>query len=502
MTTNVRDLRKWKSEGTRFTMLTCYDYSTARWLDRAGIPVLLVGDSLGTTMLGYPDTLSVTMDDMIRHAGSVVRGAPGALVIGDMPFMAYHASAEDAIRNAGRFLQEARVAAVKMEGGGRVIDYTKQLTAMGIPVMGHLGLTPTFVNQFGGYRVQGRSDEAAEQILADARALEDAGAFAVVLEAIPSALGQRVTQVLSVPRTCVAAPSPPLSTSTPPAKAAVIESANAMQEQAVAWRHAGDDIGVVPTMGALHGGHDSLVARARRENQRVIVTVFVNPAQFGPNEDFARYPRPFDQDRARLEALGVDAIFHPPVDQIYPPAFKTRVDPGPLAEVLEGKSRPGHFAGVLTVVLKLINLTQPKRAYFGQKDFQQVVLVRQLVRDFGLPVRIVAVPTVRHPDGLAMSSRNAYLDDGQRQLAPAVHRAITEAARAFTAGETDPLRLEGVTRERLAATQGLSVDYVAVVDDTTLSRPRRAIPGSVLAVAVKLGSIRLIDNVVLGAERL
>ena len=122
MTTNVRDLRKWKSEGTRFTMLTCYDYSTARWLDRAGVPVLLVGDSLGTTMLGYPDTLSVTMDDMIRHAGAVVRGAPGALVIGDMPFMAYHASAEDAIRNAGRFLQEARVSAVKLEGGGRVID--------------------------------------------------------------------------------------------------------------------------------------------------------------------------------------------------------------------------------------------------------------------------------------------------------------------------------------------------------------------------------------------
>jgi 3-methyl-2-oxobutanoate hydroxymethyltransferase len=199
MTTNVRDLRKWKTERTKFTMLTCYDYSTARWLDRAGIPVLLVGDSLGTTMLGYPDTLSVTMDDMVRHSGAVVRGAPGALVIGDMPFMAYHASAEDAIRNAGRLLQDARVSAVKMEGGGRVIEYTKQLTAMGIPVMGHLGLTPTFVNQFGGYRVQGRSDEAAEQILADARALEDAGAFAVVLEAIPSALGQRVTQALSVP---------------------------------------------------------------------------------------------------------------------------------------------------------------------------------------------------------------------------------------------------------------------------------------------------------------
>jgi 3-methyl-2-oxobutanoate hydroxymethyltransferase len=199
MTVNVRDLRKWKTEGKKFTMLTAYDYTTARWLDRAGIPVLLVGDSLGNTMLGYPDTLSVTMDDMIRHAGAVVRGAPGALIIGDMPFMAYHASAEDAIRNAGRFLQEARVQAVKMEGGGRVIEYTRQLTSMGIPVMGHLGLTPTFVNQFGGYRVQGRSDEAAEQILEDARALEESGAFAVVLEGIPSPLGQRVTEALTIP---------------------------------------------------------------------------------------------------------------------------------------------------------------------------------------------------------------------------------------------------------------------------------------------------------------
>jgi pantoate--beta-alanine ligase len=275
-----------------------------------------------------------------------------------------------------------------------------------------------------------------------------------------------------------------------------------MQEQAIAWRHAGADIGVVPTMGALHAGHDSLVARARRENQRVIVSVFVNPAQFGPTEDFATYPRPFDQDRARLEALGVDVIFHPPVEQIYPPAFKTRVDPGPLAEVLEGKSRPGHFAGVLTVLLKLFNLTQPKRAYFGQKDFQQVVLVRQLVRDFGLPIRIVAMPTVRHPDGLAMSSRNAYLDPSQRQLAPLLHQAITEAARGFTGGETNPARLEGLTRGRLAAAPGLEIDYLAVVDQTTLSRPERAIPGSVLAVAVKLGSTRLIDNVVLGAERL
>ena len=274
-----------------------------------------------------------------------------------------------------------------------------------------------------------------------------------------------------------------------------------MQEQAIAWRHAGEDIGLVPTMGALHPGHDSLVNRARRENRRVIASIFVNPRQFGPQEDFARYPQPFESDRARLEALGVDAIFHPPVDQIYPASFKTTVDPGPLGEVLEGKSRPGHFAGVLTVVLKLFNLTQPKRAYFGQKDFQQLVLVRQLVRDFGLPIRIVACPTVREPDGLAMSSRNAYLDPDQRKVAPLIRQALARAAERFAAGETEPASLEAVALEILEATPKLSIDYVCVVDEATLRTPGRAVPGSVLAIAVKLGSTRLIDNVVFGAER-
>jgi len=276
----------------------------------------------------------------------------------------------------------------------------------------------------------------------------------------------------------------------------------AMQERAIAWRQAAEEVGVVPTMGALHAGHDSLVTRARRENQRVIVSVFVNPAQFGPNEDFARYPRPFEADRARLEALGVDAIFHPPVDQIYPPAFKTRVEAGPLGEVLEGKSRPGHFNGVLTAVLKLFLLTQPKRAYFGQKDFQQLVLVRQMVRDFALPIRIVAVPTVREPDGLAISSRNAYLAPAEREAAPAIYRGLDVAAKGFGGGLADPVELEDTVRHLLEGTPGVAIDYVAVVDEITLRRPARTGPGNVLAVAVKLGTIRLIDNVVLGAERL
>jgi pantoate--beta-alanine ligase len=274
-----------------------------------------------------------------------------------------------------------------------------------------------------------------------------------------------------------------------------------MQQQAIAWAKSGDEIGFVPTMGALHAGHDSLVQRARRENQRVVASVFVNPRQFVAGEDFERYPRPFEADRARLEALGVDAIFHPPVDQIYPPAFKTRVDPGPLGALLEGASRPGHFTGVLTVVLKLFELTRPSRAYFGQKDFQQVVLVRQLVRDFALPLRVVACPTVREEDGLAMSSRNAYLSPTERQAAPLLRRSLAAATRAFAAGESDPAALESLARAELAGTAGIEIDHLLVVDETTLRRPDQAVAGNVLAIAVKLGSTRLIDNAVLGAER-
>jgi len=274
-----------------------------------------------------------------------------------------------------------------------------------------------------------------------------------------------------------------------------------MQQQALDWFRSGEEIGFVPSMGALHAGHDSLVQRARRENQRVVASVFVNPRQFTAGEDFERYPRPFEADRARLEALGVDAIFHPPVDQIYPPAFKTRVDPGPLGEILEGASRPGHFTGVLTVVLKLFELTHPSRAYFGQKDFQQVVLVRQLVRDFALPLRVVACPTVREADGLAMSSRNAYLSPTEREAAPLLRRALAAATQAFGAGESSPAELESVARAEIAGNPGIQVDYLLVVDETTLRRPDQALAGNVLAIAVKLGSTRLIDNAVLGAER-
>jgi 3-methyl-2-oxobutanoate hydroxymethyltransferase len=202
MSVTVKDLQAYKREGRRFAMLTAYDFTTARILDEAGIPVILVGDSLANTMLGYDTTLPVTMEEMLHHTRAVRRGVTNALLVGDMPFMSYHASVEDAIHNAGRFLKEGGANAVKLEGAGRVVEITALLTDMGIPVMAHLGLTPQFVNQFGGFKVQGKSDEAAEKIERDALALQGAGAFSLVLEGIPADLGRRITSVLPVTPRC------------------------------------------------------------------------------------------------------------------------------------------------------------------------------------------------------------------------------------------------------------------------------------------------------------
>jgi 3-methyl-2-oxobutanoate hydroxymethyltransferase len=195
----IRDIRAFKERGERFAMLTAYDALSARLLDEAGIPIVLVGDSLGMVMLGYDSTLPVTMEDMLHHTAAVARGNTNALIVGDMPFMSYQGSDEDGFRNAGRFLKEAGANAVKLEGGGRVVELVHRLTDSGIPVMGHLGLTPQSVNQFGGYRVQGRSDEQAHRIVSDAKDLEAAGVFAVVLEAVPSGVAKEVTASLHIP---------------------------------------------------------------------------------------------------------------------------------------------------------------------------------------------------------------------------------------------------------------------------------------------------------------
>jgi 3-methyl-2-oxobutanoate hydroxymethyltransferase len=197
--TTVLDVQRFKDEHRRFSVLTAYDYLSARILDEAGIPILLVGDSLGMVMLGYPTTLPVTLDEMIHHAKAVSRGSRQALLVGDLPFMSYHVSIEQAIASVGRFLQEGGMHAVKLEGGGRTVEITRRLTEMGIPVMGHLGLTPQFVHQMGGFKVQGKGQAQAARILADAKALEDAGAFSLVLEGVPGEVAGRVTQALHIP---------------------------------------------------------------------------------------------------------------------------------------------------------------------------------------------------------------------------------------------------------------------------------------------------------------
>src|SRR5215472_13747707 len=231
-------------------------------------------------------------------------------------------------------------------------------------------------------------------------------------------------------------------------------------------------VALVPTMGALHAGHESLFARARAENASVVASIFVNPLQFGPNEDLARYPRTPDEDIALLERLSCDVLFAPTVEEMYPPGSQSPVEPGAVATHLEGASRPGHFAGVATVVLKLLSLVLPDRAYFGEKDAQQLAVVRAMVRDFDLPVEIIAVPTVRESDGLALSSRNRRLDETERRDAVGLSRALRFIVEALERGATD---LGAVLRGARAELGALRADYLEVVDPRTFV-PLEAVP--------------------------
>jgi pantoate--beta-alanine ligase len=265
------------------------------------------------------------------------------------------------------------------------------------------------------------------------------------------------------------------------------------------WRRAAvGTVGLVPTMGYLHAGHLSLVERARRENDRVAASLFVNPTQFAPSEDLARYPRDPGRDTRLLEAAGCDLLFAPSVDEMYPRGFQTAVDVGSVSAPLEGARRPGHFRGVATVVLKLFGILQPDRAYFGQKDAQQLAVIKKMVRDLDVPVDIVACPTVREPDGLAMSSRNVYLDPDDRRAAPALHRALSAARDRWAAGERDAEALRQAMRSVLEAEPRVRVDYVSVADPETCRELERVQGPALLSLAAAVGKAHLIDNVVVG----
>ncbi len=257
-------------------------------------------------------------------------------------------------------------------------------------------------------------------------------------------------------------------------------------------------IGLVPTMGALHEGHLALIRAARARNDFVVVSIFVNPTQFGPHEDLARYPRPFDDDLAQCAAAGVDLVFHPAPEVMYPPGYRTFVEVTGLQDVLEGASRPGHFRGVATVVLKLFNLVGPDRAYFGQKDAQQVRIITQMVRDLDVPVELVVCPTVREPDGLALSSRNRYLEPQQRAGAAVLSQALFEAADLARRGERNAEALVRHLSQRLQAVPGAVLDYAVCVDADTFQPAASLDRPALLAVAVRFGTTRLIDNLMIG----
>ena len=274
----------------------------------------------------------------------------------------------------------------------------------------------------------------------------------------------------------------------------VIRSAAQMAAFSLRLQRQGKRVGVVPTMGALHTGHLSLIQRAAFENDVVIVTVFVNPLQFGPPEDFTRYPRDLRRDVRLARAAGADLVFAPGVRELYPERLQAFIEVGPLAQRWEGRARPGHFRGVATVVTLLFHLTRPTSAYFGQKDYQQALMVRQLVRDLKFPVRIRVLPTVREPDGLAMSSRNASLSPSERWQAAALARALQQANQRIRAGERRAAPILRAMRRTLRANRRTRLDYAALVDAETLE-PRERLRGRLaILVAVRVGRTRLIDN--------
>jgi pantoate--beta-alanine ligase len=274
----------------------------------------------------------------------------------------------------------------------------------------------------------------------------------------------------------------------------VVEAIRDVRRAVGAWKRSGQTVAFVPTMGAIHEGHLSLVRRARASARRVVASIFVNPLQFAPSEDYRRYPRPRSTDRRLLAAAGVDLLWEPRAETMYAPSHRTRVRVGGIGDVLEGESRPGHFEGVATVVAKLLSVVLPDVLWLGQKDAQQALMIERMVEDLGLPVQVRRGATVRDADGLALSSRNAYLSRDERAQALAIPRGLAEAMRLLNAGERSAARLRRAIRRTLGRNPKVREDYVAVVEAGTLA-PVRTVRGPVLvAVAARVGRARLIDN--------
>ena len=279
----------------------------------------------------------------------------------------------------------------------------------------------------------------------------------------------------------------------------VLRTVQEIQAFSKAAKDAGKSVGLVPTMGALHEGHLTLMRRARQENDVVIASVFVNPTQFGPNEDFDAYPRRFEEDCKKLETVPVDAVFHPEPKEMYPEGYCTYVNvEGDITKKLCGAQRPGHFRGVATVVTKLMNLSRADRAYFGQKDAQQVVVVKRFVSDLNIPTEVVMVPIVREESGLARSSRNQYLSAAEKEAALVLSRSLKKGKAAFEGGEKDVDTLKKIVREEIGTEPTAVIDYVDIYSFPALLPIKNVTEPVLLAIAVKIGKTRLIDNMILG----
>lgn len=277
----------------------------------------------------------------------------------------------------------------------------------------------------------------------------------------------------------------------------IIRDPQSMQDQALQWRAEGQRIVLVPTMGYFHPGHLSLMKYGRTQADRLVVSLFVNPTQFSPTEDLDRYPRDWARDFELAKAVGVDLMFTPPPEQIYPPGYQTYVAVEGLTQRLCGASRPGHFRGVTTIVMKLFNLVQPQVAVFGEKDYQQLIAIQRMVLDLNLPVAVIGRPLVREPDGLAMSSRNAYLSQDQRQAALCLYKGILAARELVATGELSAPKITEAVRQIITHTPHTTIDYVAVVDPLTLEEVETIQGAARLALAVWVGNTRLIDNTLL-----
>ncbi|MFP6664479.1 MAG: 3-methyl-2-oxobutanoate hydroxymethyltransferase [Deltaproteobacteria bacterium] len=549
----VPGIRESKGTPHRLTMVTAYDCTFARLIDRADVDILLVGDSLGMVVQGGDSTVTVTMDEMEYHVRMVARAKTNALVLGDMPWLSYHLSKSETVANAGRLIQ-AGAQAVKLEGGCKVAKMIKALVRAEIPVVGHVGLTPQAVNRMGGHKVQGRDDASRAEVLADARAVEKAGAFAIVLEGVPLDLAREITEALSIPTIGIGAGpfcdgqvlvmhdllgldtgghKPRFVRSFANLGQQVTEAVSAYREEVHsgsfpndaesyhtagseqrageglqtitsvagmrAWadrtRAAGLKISLVPTMGYLHEGHLSLVREAKKRGDRVVVSIFVNPIQFDHEEDLTSYPREMERDCTLLAAEGVDLVFAPAAQDMYAENFSSLVDVEKLTDGLCGSKRPGHFRGVATVVTKLFHCVQPHFAVFGEKDYQQLAVVRRMARDLDFGVEIIGGAVAREADGLAMSSRNARLSSEGRRTAVCVPRALDTVRLAVAGGQRSTAELKLILAKSFSRYADVRLEYGEVVCPDSLE-PLARVQGPVqFAVAIWLDGVRLIDNI-------